>query len=355
MNIALTSGVALGTHIPGLLLDRALTARGLPSRVYVLEEYFPDEVRQRIRIAKGRYSRDYRLAKAAHALATDHVELIAPQTLTALFDEWDEAEVGSITVFSGFWTEIVAAYADRRPGVLVDVCHVDAVPSPSHRHAARLTGSTHTWLLDARTNALNETIPVTKDGALLPWEARSIGFLAHGGGWGMGTHAAAAARLVEEGEPVSLILPEPWGDPPAGLSAYHQDPGWEPGRGTAFPRLIAGTGTDAPSFDSREHWADSFELTRRSRAVVGKPGAGTLIDSLNAATPVLFTEALGGWELANEAVWCALGFGMRLSDWLDKPDPALLTAMHERLRAARDAAASYPDRIIARGFGRRRR
>lgn len=355
MNIALTSGVALGTHIPGLLLDRALSARGLPSRVYVLEKYFPDEVRQRIQIAKGRYSRDYRLAKAAHALATDHAELIAPETLTALFDEWDAAEVGSITVFSGFWTEIVATYAERRPDVLVDVCHVDAVPSPSHRHAAEITGSTHTWLLDARTNTLNETIPVTRSGARLPWESRSISFLAHGGGWGMGTHTAAAARLVEEGESVSLILPEPWSDPPAGLSAYHQDPSWEPGAGTAFPRLLAGTGTVAPPFDSREHWADTFELTRRSRAVVSKPGAGTLLDSLNAATPVLFTEALGGWELANERVWCALGFGMRLSEWLDKRDPGLLEAMHERLRAARDGAASYPDRIVARGFGRRSR
>jgi hypothetical protein len=355
MNIALTSGVALGTHIPGLLLDRALSARGLPSRVYVLEKYFPDEVRQRIQIAKGRYSRDYRLAKAAHALATDHAELIAPETLTALFDDWDAAQVGSITVFSGFWTEIVAAYVDRRPDVLVDVCHVDAVPSPSHRHAAELTGSTHTWLLDARTNTLNETIPVTRAGARLPWESRSISFLAHGGGWGMGTHTAAAARLVDEGESVSLILPEPWSDPPAGLSAYHQDPSWEPSLGTAFPRLIAGTGTVAPSFDSREHWADTFELTRRSRAVVSKPGAGTLIDSLNAATPVLFTDALGGWELANERVWCALGFGMRLSEWLDKRDPALLKAMHERLHAARDAAASYPDRIVDRGFGRRSR
>jgi hypothetical protein len=355
MNIALTSGVALGTHIPGLLLDRALSARGLPSRVYVLEKYFPDEVRQRIQIAKRRYSRDYRLAKAAHALATDHAELIAPETLTALFDEWDAAEVGSFTVFSGFWTEIVSAYVERRPDVLVDVCHVDAVASPSHRHAAELTGSTHTWLLDARTNTLNETIPVTKAGALLPWQSRSISFLAHGGGWGMGTHTAAATRLVEKGESVSLILPEPWSDPPAGLSAYHQDPSWEPGPGTAFPRLVAGAGTAAPAFDSREHWADTFELTRRSRAVVSKPGAGTLIDSLNAATPVLFTEALGGWELANEGVWCALGFGMRLSEWWDKRDPALLEAMHERLRAARDRAASYPDRIVSRGFGRRSR
>ncbi|MFI1418651.1 hypothetical protein ACH4VX_11735 [Streptomyces sp. NPDC020731] len=353
MNIALTSGVALGTYIPGLLLDRALSARELPSRVYVLEKYFPDEARKRIQIAKGRYSRDYRLAKAAHALATDHTELITPETLAALFDEWDAAEVGSVTVLSGFWTEIVAAYVDRRPDVLVDVCHVDAVPSPSHRHAAELTGSTHTWLLDARTNTLNETIPVTRAGARLPWESRSIGFLAHGGGWGMGTHAAAASRLVAEGQSVSLILPEPWSDPPAGLSTYHQDPSWETSPGTAFPRLVAGPDTVAPSFGSREHWADTFELTRRSRAVVSKPGAGTLIDSLNAATPVLFTEALGGWELANERVWCALGFGMRLSEWLDKRDPAVLRAMHERLHAARDGVASYPDRIAARGVGRR--
>ncbi|MEU9856329.1 hypothetical protein [Streptomyces sp. NPDC047974] len=352
MNIALTSGVALGTHIPGLMLHRALSARALPSRVYVLETYFPEEIRQRIRTAKGRYSRDFRLAKAAHALAADHVELIPPETLAALFDEWDAAGTGSITVFSGFWTGIVAAYAERRPGVRVDVCHVDAVPSPSHRHAKEITGSTHTWLLDPVTNALNQAIPVTRAGARLPWEARSIGFLAHGGGWGMGTHAAAAARLVEAGESVSLVLPEPWSDPPAGMSAYHQDPAWVPSPGTDFPRLVPGPGTAAPSFGSREHWSDAFELTRRSRAVVSKPGAGTLIDSLSAATPVLFTEALGDWELANERVWCALGFGMRLSEWLDERDPAVLRAMHERLRAAADGAASYPDDIVARGFGR---
>ncbi|MET8829232.1 hypothetical protein ABZX40_33285 [Streptomyces sp. NPDC004610] len=113
---------------------------------------------------------------------------------------------------------------------------------------------------------------------------------------------------------------------------------------------MADPGTHAPSFTARDRWPDAFELTRRSRAVIGKPGAGTLIDSLNAATPVLFTEPLGNWERANRDVWCALGFGMEFADWFRAPDHRTLTVMHERLRTAVEMIPSYPDRLVTEGF-----
>lgn len=351
MNIVLTSGVALGTHVPGLLVNDAFAAHGLASRVYVLEQLFPEDVRQRIRSAKGRYGRNFRLAKAAHALATDHAELIPSAAVAALFEEWDASGASSVAVFSGFWTPLVREYVRGRPDVRVDVCHLDAVASPSHRRAEEIPGSTRSWLLDAQANALNEGILIGGDGVRIPWTSRSIGFLAHGGGWGMGNHAHAASELAEAGESVSLLLTEPQNGPPGKPAVYHQEPGWEAWSHAGFPRLAAGPGTAAPPFLSRDRWSDSFELTRRARAVVSKPGAGTLVDSLNAATPVLFTEALGEWELANERVWCTLGFGMRLAEWMDKRDPALLEAMHERLCEASGGIASYPDRLIEEGFG----
>ncbi|MFD5536629.1 hypothetical protein ACFWIJ_01925 [Streptomyces sp. NPDC127079] len=351
MNIILTSGVALGTHVPGLLVNNSFAARGLASRVYVLEQLFPEDVKQRVRAAKGRYSRNFRLAKAAHALAADHAELIPPEAIVALFEEWDAGRASSIAVFSGFWASIVREYVKERPSVRVDVCHLDAVPSPSHRRAGEIPGSRHSWLLNARTNSLNEKIPLGGDSTQIPWVSRSIGFLAHGGGWGMGIHEAAAQELAEAGESVSLILTEPRNEPPGKPTVYLQDPEWESWADAGFPRLVAEAGPDATSFLSRDRWSDAFELTRRARAVVSKPGAGTLVDSLNAATPVLFTEALGEWEVANERIWCALGFGMRLSEWMDKRDPAMLAAMHERLRETSHGITSYPDRLVAEGFG----
>jgi hypothetical protein len=167
----------------------------------------------------------------------------------------------------------------------------------------------------------------------------------------MGIHASAASELAEAGESVSLILTQPQDVPPGNPAVYHQELEWEAWSHAGFPRLAAGPGTAAPPFLSRHRWPDAFELTRRARAVVSKPGAGTLVDSLNAATPVLFTEALGDWELANERVWCTLGFGMRLSEWMGKRDPAMLEAMHERLCEASGSIASYPDRLVAQGFG----
>ena len=38
----LTSGVALGVHVPGLLLQRRLAERGVPSEVYVLEGFWSE-------------------------------------------------------------------------------------------------------------------------------------------------------------------------------------------------------------------------------------------------------------------------------------------------------------------------
>jgi hypothetical protein len=344
--------VALGTHVPGLLINEAFLARGVASRVNVLEALFPDDVRQRIQTAKIRYGHSFRMAKAAHAMASDQSELIPVEAAEGLFAEWDESGVSAITVLSGFWLGTVRAYVDRRPGVLVETCHLDAIPSPSHRRAVEVPGSTHSWLLDAQKNSLNEGIPIGGDGVQLPWVSRPIGLLAHGGGWGMGTHADAALELAEAGEGVSLIVTEPRDVPVHGLSVFHQDPGWEAWSDAGFPRLAAGQGRAATPFENRDRWSDAFELTRRSRAVVSKPGAGTLVDSLNAATPVLFTEALGDWELANQSVWCALGFGMTLAEWVRKRDPAVLEAMHERLRVAGSRTTSYPDRLVAQGFGR---
>jgi hypothetical protein len=42
---------------------------------------------------------------------------------------------------------------------------------------------------------------------------------------------------------------------------------------------------------------------------------------------------------------------MRLSEWMEKRDPAVLRAMHERLCEAGDSVGSYPDRLIEEDFG----
>ena len=80
-----------------------------------------------------------------------------------------------------------------------------------------------------------------------------------------------------------------------------------------------------------------FDLTRSALAVISKPGGGTLIDSLAAATPLLLIEPFGDYERKNGQLWKELGFAIDLDEWIAggcRSD--VLEALHRNLLAARE-------------------
>jgi UDP-N-acetylglucosamine:LPS N-acetylglucosamine transferase len=70
-------------------------------------------------------------------------------------------------------------------------------------------------------------------------------------------------------------------------------------------------------------------------AVVSKPGGGTLLDSLAAATPVVLLPPWGEPEAKNGALWEELGFGIDVERWRKTGfDHHVLEDLHHRLLMA---------------------
>jgi hypothetical protein len=86
-----------------------------------------------------------------------------------------------------------------------------------------------------------------------------------------------------------------------------------------------------------------YELIRRSKAIISKPGGGTLIDSLSSATPVVLLEPCGDAEAANGALWEYLGFGIPFAKWRATGyDGAVLARLHANLRGRPRNGPDYP-------------
>ncbi|MEU8890503.1 hypothetical protein [Streptomyces sp. NPDC048442] len=323
MIAVLTSGVALGAHVPGLRLAQRLRERGADVSVDVLERWLPDDRLAAVVESRRHFQQDLRFALAAQRLASDPVDDITPQARGALEERWEEQGVDTFVVFSGFWLRLLDSFLGRRsrPARIV-ACHVDAVVSPSYRRASHLVPQAeHVWL--ARDDGtLPWTIPVDTRPPL-PWSARTGRLLVHGGGWAIGSYQDRARELAAAGRPLDLIVP---GESAAvdWARCFTLDPTWHPWHDDGLPPLLgvpAGPGEEGAV--PGEQGADPgeqgrqlpYELARSASALVSKPGGGTLLDSLWTATPLILLEPAGSHEAANARLWQQLGFALPYDDW----------------------------------------
>ncbi|SDG51158.1 hypothetical protein SAMN05216553_108420 [Lentzea fradiae] len=352
MTIAvLTSGVALGVHVPGLLLARRLAEAGVRARVDVLERHLPEARRDLIPESKVAFHRDFRVALAGQRLARRNPAELAEDSVSALLAEWEDEQVDLLVVLSGFWLPAVRRYASARAGVRVHACHVDSTASPSFRSAGWTASAQErhedVWLLEQNAGGVATTIPVSR-AEPVPWSARNGRLLAHGGGWGMGTYRSDAADLTSEGFALDLVAYE-WADVVRGddRNRYFMiDPAWHPWHDDGFPPFGRVAADGRVDYRRREDHHDGFDLTREAIAVVSKPGGGTLMDSLSSATPVVLLKPFGEHEARNAQLWERLGFGISYPHWVaGGKSLAVLEGLHRNLLAARPRALSYPDRL----------
>ncbi|MFJ2881489.1 hypothetical protein ACIPJN_28240 [Streptomyces sp. NPDC086796] len=310
MIAVLTSGVALGAHVPGLRLAQRLREHGADVMVDVLERWLPGDRLAAVVESRRRFQRDLRFAVAAQGLATDPVDDFTPQAVGALEKHWEEQGVETFVVFSGFWLRLLDGYLGRRPTRTV-ACHVDAVVSPSYRRAGRYAPETeHVWLA-REDGTLPWTIPVDTRPPI-PWSAREGRLLVHGGGWAIGSYRERARELAAAGLPLDLIVPKA----PAAVDwarCFTLDPDWHPWHDDGLPPLLRVLADPAdPGGQGRQL---PYELARSASAIVSKPGGGTLLDSLWTATPLILLEPAGSHEAANGRLWQQLGFALSYDDW----------------------------------------
>ncbi len=345
----LTSGVALGVHVPGLLLAQRMRELGTDVNVIVLERLLPDSKRATTAKMKFAFHRDFRVARAGQRLAVDPSTAVAEPTLAELAERWRKRGVRRLVVVSGFWLPIVeqcAALSGHRPDV--DVCHIDSVLSPSFRALGPLPPQVRqVWLADWAQSRVPNTIPVTARPPLR-WAERDRRLLVHGGGWGMGTYRQRAHELREHGFELDIVAYEA-GDAATqdkGVRYFMIDPNWHPWVDDGYPPFARVDGLREPDYVQGTECHGSFELARRALAMVSKPGGGTLLDSLWSATPLVLLEPFGEHEARNAELWERLGFGISLDRWRDT-DFALdvLEQLHDALLRAKPEIPNYASQL----------
>ncbi|MFI6700870.1 hypothetical protein ACIBJC_18155 [Streptomyces sp. NPDC050509] len=132
----LTSGVALGVHVPGLLPADRLREQGADAGVRVLERLLPERTLTTTAAMKWAFHRDFRFAPTGRRVATDPSATVADEAVEELMDTWRARRIDRFVVFSGYWLPIVERYPSRYGAAgaaapPVDVCHADSVASPS--------------------------------------------------------------------------------------------------------------------------------------------------------------------------------------------------------------------------------
>jgi len=327
----LTSGVALGVHVPGLLLADRIREQGGTANISVLERLMAPETLATTARSKQAFHRDFRTALVGQKLARNASVVTDDAAVEEQFKAWNKDGVKRFVVFSGFWLTLIEQYADRYGAVPVDVCHVDSVQSPSFDKAGPTSLEIrHVWLADADAGLIPCSIPVSR-AAPVPWEVRDCRLLVHGGGWGMGTYRERAGELLRAGFDLDVVAYEDRDLQDEGVRYFMIDPSWHPWLDNGYPPFAEA----GKPFEQRQGHHGSFDLCSRALATVSKPGGGTLLDSLWSATPAVLLEPFGPHEQRNADLWIQLGYGISFEDWQNQGfAPEVLRELHEALLKA---------------------
>lgn len=248
---------------------------------------------------------------------------------------------------------------DDRP-IQADLLSLDADLSPSwrslrkiHPEYAERYHEVRLYNLDALS--VNYAID-TNLGPPVEEAARDDRLVIHGGGWGIGTYRDFVAQIAAAGYATDLVC---YRHAEVDLQTKSSrllmdDPAWrtwhrDNGGRHMFPPFSQVTVSAPTTFQPQTQCNGLHRIIRQARAVVSKPGAGTLIDSLAAATPIILLEPFGPHEEANARVWIANQFGFGFQSWAQAGFPReWLIAAHQHLMAARERIRDYSESFLER-------
>jgi hypothetical protein len=346
----LCSSVALGVYTPAVLLREELS-RYYEAGLEVLESLYPPETRLKLTENKKVFSTRFEVAKLGHRMIRDITPNLDPQLVTRLLGKWAEENRRVFMVFSGFWMPVLEEYAKSyRKDVHVELIHMDAVISPSWKlYSNNIRNDLFTvndvWFFDGAAGRVNYSISMGH-AASKKYKERDHRFVIHGGGWGMGTYKETAADLNHSLD-LNIIIHELTDDQAygAGHRYYMVKPGWSPWMKNEEHEYTL------PPFGEVIHHCYNedtgvkhsfYQLICNSKAIISKPGGGTLLDSLESFTPVIFLEPLGEHEACNAELWERLGFGIRYEHWMSMGCPLeVLETCSENLKSYKTQVLHY--------------
>ena len=356
----LCSGASLGAYVPALIASRQLRDRSIHTDVVVLESILLEQKRNNVLEAKFTFHRNFSFALMAQKLAKDITPSIDPALMDILLTTWADQERKRFMVFSGFWLPVINQHlhAADDPDMTVDLCHMDASVSTSWKlYDTTHPAFRHVWFFNWHDRCLSYNVSVLDDEPL-PYSERSDRFLIHGGGWGVGTYKSKIPELVHQGIKLDVIAYERQDvETKTEHSRYFLiDPTWKPWETDSqghhqFPRFGEVKDNDTIAFQNSQPYPEVYSLIRQNRGIISKPGGGTLVDSLSAATPLVWLAPYGDYEKNNGLLWDYLGFGISYEKWADSGYSLdILERLHLNLKQARGSLPMYIDSYVETYF-----
>ncbi|MBW5449236.1 hypothetical protein GE107_24735 [Cohnella sp. CFH 77786] len=346
----LGSGNSLGVYVPAVQVSSNLSRRGIPNEICVLENTYFEAIKEKVPAYRKAFHHHFALARKSAEWARDIADCLDPVKVTRLLEQWGRERRTCFIAFTGFWIPILEQYERQADGLRleIDMLHLDAVLSPSYLvYGERTRPYRHVWFYDLQGERFTLQIPITEE-APVPFRDREERYIAHGGGWGIGTYARAVQELLDAGKQLDVLA---YYDedikPHEQIRYFRNDPEWSPwikdGQGRyPFPPLARIDHGEKPVYLNRESNPLLFDVIRNAAAIISKPGGYSLMESFAAATPFVFLEPFGRHEAANADYWIAQGFGIAYADWKSEGFRAdILERLHDNLMRARERCNHY--------------
>jgi hypothetical protein len=352
----LTSGVGLGVYIPALLIQRQLCQLGCTTDVEVLESYYTPERRQAHLAHRDAHHASFALAQMAHRMVRDVQDCLDPARTGLLIDRWIAQGRDRFIVWSGFWLPLIERYRQLRGGALhVDHCRIDADISASFKIYPHLQDGNSIWLWNWEERRIVHEVPV-KATSPIPFCSREDRLVVHGGGWGIGSYREKAAELNNSGYALDLIIHDmnEAGSYREKDRCFMLEPFWRAWNKTSdgvheFPPMGEVVDSGEITYKRNPDYHPLYDVIRRSKGIVSKPGGCTLIDSLSSATPVVLLEPYGYAEKSNGQIWKYLGFGIPYEEWRKTGySMSVLEKLHLNLLTKAGNGIDYPQAYAAR-------
>ncbi|HEX2927221.1 MAG TPA: UDP-glucuronosyltransferase [Ruminiclostridium sp.] len=353
----LCSGFGLGLYIPGLLVKNRLLEKNVSAEVEVFENLITKDKRDNIQKSRKAYHSNFAVALMAARMSVDIRQSIDNIMVDRLLETWKKEERKDFIILSGHWLHIMDEYRSRiEPEPFnAEILYVDCDLPPSWKSLQQFKPDYNlnykeVWLFDFENKRMRYHIPVSEQEPI-PFSEREERFIIHGGGWGMGTYQGKIPELQEKGFPLDIVLYEI--QEASRKKAYDrcfmvdsQWRAWEKNKAGCyeFPPLAEIIASKDPVFTNREEYHKLFDVTKNTRAIIGKPGAGTLMDSLSSATPMIMLEPFGEHEQKNTMFWEQMGYGITYNSWKESDfSLKILRELHENLVKGRKAALDYTE------------
>lgn len=358
----LGSGFGLGLYIPCLLAERRFSEKGVNAEVLIFENLISRDNRESIIKSSKASHKNFSYAKISGKMSVDMSKSIEPDLLKALLDSWVQDNRQDFIVLSGHWVYVLDEYRSRiAPDTLnAEILYIDCELPPSWKnlkhHKPDYNRNYHEkWMFDYQNSKIQYQLPVSSTPPI-PFNKRPERFLLHGGGWGIGTYMDKIPELHKRGLKLDIVVHdmEEASNRVDGDRYFMIDPSWrawnkrEESR-IGFPPFGEVKYPAKPIFEIKDNYHNLFAVTQNARAIIGKTGAGTLIDSLASGTPIIMLEPVGEHEEKNLLLWERLGFGITYNQWeTDNFSMDLLRQLHINLLKGRETAADYIDGYMHR-------